>query len=133
CASHRLQTGGAVRRPIRGASNTGAGSVHKQARRWSAGIATLDAGAYAHSARTDPPAAFLGANARPAADVRPAPGDPALNFCPSTTVQHGLGPRLGTWSWRANILSIAGVFGGALVLLRGIVEGHRIRVIAFQI
>jgi len=43
---------------------------------WSTGIATLDAGAYAHSARTDPPAAFLRANARPAADVRPAPVTP---------------------------------------------------------
>jgi len=51
CASPRLQTHGvthgAVRRPVNDASNTGAGSVHEQAPRWSAGIATLDAGLYA--------------------------------------------------------------------------------------
>jgi len=46
------------------------------------------------------------------------PGDPAVNLCPSTTGQHGLGPRLGTRSRGANIWSIAGIFGGARVVLR---------------
>src|SRR5208283_2262306 len=78
-----------------------------------------------HGAHTDPPAAFLRATARPAADVRPAPRDPAPNFCPSTTGEHGLGSRLGTWSWRANTRSIAGIFGGARVVLPGIEEGQR--------
>ena len=78
-------TDGFVRRPVSGASDAGTGSVHEHARRWSAGIATFDAGVYGDGARADPPAAFLRANAWPAADVRPAPGDPAPNFCPYTT------------------------------------------------
>src|SRR5271166_6639297 len=102
----------AVRRPVSGTSNTGTGSVHEEARRWSAAMATLDAGVYAW--RPYRPARCLLTRKRAGRGRRSAgPGDSALNFCPSTTGQHGLGHRLGTRSWHANVPSIARVFGGA--------------------
>src|SRR5271165_2127011 len=76
CATHRLPTGGAVRRPVSGASDTGAGSVREQA---GAGPPVSPPGSTPMTPVPTRPLPFLRANARP------APGDPALNFCPSMT------------------------------------------------